>query len=164
MKKGMLAASGQYRFMSDADLAMPIEQLDGFLERMEEGYDIVIGSRQKVGARRYGEPVGRHVMGRAFNWSIRLLVVGGFEDTQCGFKCFRGDVAKELFSLQRTKGFAFDVEILYMAMKKGLRVMEMPIDWYHQRASKVRPFVDSFQMLRDSLSLRLRNVGDGDNL
>lgn len=164
VKKGMLAASGQYRFMSDADLAMPIEQLDGFLERMEEGYDIVIGSRQKAGARRYGEPVGRHVMGRAFNWSIRLLVVGGFEDTQCGFKCFRGDVAKELFSLQRTKGFAFDVEILYMAMKKGLRVMEMPIDWYHQRASKVRPFVDSFQMLRDSLSLRLRNVGDGDNL
>ena len=158
VKRGMLAAAGEYRFMCDADLSMPIEGLEAFLDRMAEGYDIVIGSRQKAGARRYGEPRGRHIMGRVFNWSVRLMTVGGFEDTQCGFKCFRGQVADELFGLQRTKGFAFDVEILHTAVKKGLRVMEMPIDWYHQRASKVRPYVDSFLMLRDTALVRLRGA------
>ena len=158
VKRGMLAASGRYRFMCDADLAMPIEQLGAFLDRMEEGYDIVIGSRQMTGARRFDEPVGRHIMGRAFNWSVRLLAVSGFEDTQCGFKCFRGEVAEELFARQRTKGFGFDVEVLYLAAKNGLRVLEMPIDWYHQSSSKVRPFVDSFLMLRDTAFVRLRGM------
>ena len=158
VKRGMLAADGQYRFMCDADLAMPIEQLGAFLDRMEAGYDIVIGSRQMSGARRFDEPIGRHIMGRVFNWSVRLLAVSGFEDTQCGFKCFRGEVAEDLFSRQRTKGFGFDVEILYMAEKRGLRVLEMPIDWYHQSSSKVRPYADSFLMLRDTMLVRLRDT------
>jgi dolichyl-phosphate beta-glucosyltransferase len=156
VKHGMLATSGEYRFMCDADLAMPIERLGGFLDHMADGYDIVIGSRQMAGARRFDEPLGRHVMGRVFNWSVRLLAVGGFEDTQCGFKCFRGDVAEELFRLQRSKGFGFDVEILYMALAKGLRVLEIPINWYHKKSSKVRPYVDSYLMLREIVSLRLR--------
>ena len=158
VKQGMLAASGQYRFMCDADLAMPVEQLGAFLDRMAEGYDIVIGSRQKAGARRFGESMGRHVMGRVFNWSVRLLAVGGFEDTQCGFKCFRGEVAERLFQLQRTRGFGFDVEILYLAVNSGLRVLEMPIDWHHQSSSKVRPYVDSFLMIRDTAMLRFRDT------
>ena len=158
VKRGMLAAGGQYRFMCDADLAMPIEQLGAFLDRMEAGYDIVIGSRQMSGARRFDEPIGRHIMGRVFNWSVRLLAVSGFDDTQCGFKCFRGEVAEDLFSRQRTKGFGFDVEILYMAEKRGLRVLEMPIDWYHQSSSKVRPYADSFLMLRDTMLVRLRDT------
>ena len=158
VKHGMLEASGEYRFMCDADLAMPIEWLGGFLDRIDEGYDVVIGSRQKEGARRFDEPFGRHLMGRAFNWSVRLLAVGDFEDTQCGFKCFRGAVAEELFSLQTTRGFGFDVEILYMAVKRGMRVLEIPIDWYHRESSKVRPFQDSFLMLRDAVLVRLRGT------
>ena len=158
VKHGMLAARGDYRFMCDADLAMPIQQLGAFVRHMVEGYDIVIGSRQKAGARRFGEPLGRHVMGRVFNWCVRMLAVRGFEDTQCGFKCFRGSVAEELFRLQRTKGFAFDVEILYMAARKGLKVIEVPIDWHHQESSKVRPYVDSLMMLRDTMLVRLRDV------
>ena len=159
VKRGMQSATGQYRFMCDADLAMPIEQLGVFLPYMEDGYDIVIGSRQIAGARRIGEPVARHIMGRVFNWAVRLLALSGFEDTQCGFKCFRGEVADELFSRQRTRGFGFDVEILYMAKKKGMRVVEIPIEWHHQDSSKVRPLVDSFSMLRDTAMLRLRDAG-----
>jgi dolichyl-phosphate beta-glucosyltransferase len=158
VKRGMLEAKGRYRFMADADLAMPIDQLIGFLDRMAEGYDIVIGSRQIAGARRYDEPASRHVMGRVFNWVTRNFAVRGFQDTQCGFKCFRGEVADELFTRQKTDGFGFDVEILYVASKRGMRILEMPIDWYHQRSSKVRPVVDTFLMLRDILSIRLRDI------
>ena len=158
VRHGMLAAVGEYRFMCDADLAMPIEGLEAFLERMDEGYDIVIGSRQVAGARRFNEPMWRHVMGRVFNRCARLLAVGGFEDTQCGFKCFRGEAADQLFQLQRTKGFAFDVEILYLALKRGLRVLEMPIDWLHRRESKVRASVDTFLMLRHTMLVRWHDL------
>ena len=158
VKQGMLATAGKYRFMCDADVAMPIEQLSDFLSRMDEGYDIVIGSRQTAGARRLGEPVVRHLMGRIFNWSVRRLAVGDFQDTQCGFKCFRGEVADELFAAQRTKGFGFDVEILYLARARGCRVLEMPITWYYQKASKVRAGVDSFLMMRDTIMVRWRGM------
>ena len=158
VRHGMLATSGELRFMCDADLAMPIEHLSTFLARMAEGYDIVIGSRQKEAARRFDEPVLRHVMGRVFNWIVRAIAVQGFEDTQCGFKCFRGEVAEDLFRLQRAEGFGFDVEVLFIAAKRGLRVVEIPIDWYYQPSSKVRPLVDSFAMLRDTIRLRLRDT------
>ena len=161
VKHGMLTSTGEYRFMCDADLAMPIQWTKEFLRRMEEGYDIVAGSRQITGARRFDEPVFRHIMGRIFNWSVRFLAVGGFQDTQCGFKCFRGEVADELFELQKTKGFGFDVEILHLALKRGLRVLEMPIDWYHKRASKVRPGLDAFLMLKDVLLVRWRDLSGG---
>ena len=154
VKHGMLAARGQYRFMCNAELALPIEQVSMFVDLMEEGNDIVIGSRQIAGARRFNEPVSRHMMGRVFNWAVRLLVLRGFQDSQCGFKCFRGEVAQELFSLQKTRGWAFDVEILYLSIVRGLTVLEVPIDWYHQRDSRIRPGVDSFLMLRDVLRVR----------
>ena len=158
VKNGMLAACGQLRFMCDADLAMPIYQLGGFITAMDDGYDIVIGSRQAPGARRFDEPAGRHMMGRIFNWTIRALAVGSFQDTQCGFKCFRDEAAEALFRQQQFKGFSFDVEVLHLAVRKRLRILEMPIDWYHQKESKVRPFIDSFLMLKDSLSLRVRDI------
>ena len=156
VRHGMLATSGRYRFMCDADLSMPIETLGSFLERMDEGNDIVIASREAPGAGRHGELIARHLRGRIFNWLVRLLAVRGIDDTQCGFKLFRGDVAQDLFGRQRTKGFAFDVEILYMAKGQGLRVLEMPVDWYHDSASRVRPLAEPFLMLRDALLVRLR--------
>ena len=158
VRNGMLSTTGRYRFMCDADLAMSIEGLPAFLERMCEGYDIVIGSRQIAGARRFDEPIVRHIMGRVFNWSVRLLAVRGFQDTQCGFKCVGGEAADELFALQRTNGFGFDVEFLYLAIKRGFRVLEMPIDWYYQRTSKVRAGADSFLMLRDTIAVRWRDL------
>ena len=158
VRAGMLAARGSYRFMCDADLAMPVHWIGTFIERMESGLDIVIGSREAAGARRFDEPAYRHVMGRVFNWVVRLLAVSGFQDTQCGFKCFRAEAADELFRLQRTRGMGFDVEILFLAVKKGLSIEEMPIDWYHQAISKVRPGADTIDMLKDTIIIRLRDL------
>ena len=156
VRHGMLASTGRYRFMCDADLAMPVRHLDEFLSRMDEGYDVVIGSRQIEGARRFGEGMARHFRGRVFNWVVRLVAVGGFQDTQCGFKCFRGEVADELFGRQMTRGLGFDVEILYLATRRGLRILEMPIDWHHQQMSSVGSLVEPFSMLRDALAVRIR--------
>lgn len=158
VRHGMLAATGRYRFTCDADLAMPVEQLAAFLKRMDEGYELVIGSRQIEGARRFHEPVLRHLMGRGFNWVVRLLAVRGFQDTQCGSKCFSGALADRLFPQQRARGFGFDVEILYLAAKSGARVLEIPIDWYHQPDSKVRVGLDPVMMLRDTILVRLNDL------
>ena len=158
VRAGMLEARGRYRFMCDADLAMPIEWLEKFLEKMDSGTDIVIGSREIVGARRYDEPIYRHFRGRIFNWIVRAVAVKGFEDTQCGFKCFREDAANQLFSRQSARGMGFDVEILYLAAKAGYSVVEMPVEWRHQPGSKVRPGIDSIDMFKDTLLIRLRDI------
>ena len=158
VRAGMLKARGRYRFMCDADLAMPIEWLNEFMEKMNAGADIVIGSREIFGARRYDEPLFRHLRGRIFNWVVRAVAVRGFQDTQCGFKCFSEDAASQLFSRQRTRGMGFDVEILYLAAKMGYSVVEMPVEWRHQPGSKVRPGVDSLDMLKDTLLIRLRDI------
>lgn len=156
VRHGMLSSGGRYRFMCDADLAMPVRHLGDFLARMDEGYDVVIGSREAEGARRFGEGMARHFRGRVFNWIVRLVAVGGFQDTQCGFKCFRGEVAEALFRGQVTRGWGFDVEILYLATRRRLRVLEMPIDWHHQELSKIGSFVEPFSMLRDAVAVRVR--------
>ena len=158
VRTGMLEARGGHRFMCDADLAMPAHWISAFIERMEAGADVVIGSREAVGARRFDEPGYRHMMGRVFNRAVRLLAVGGFEDTQCGFKCFSEEAAIRLFGLQVSKGMGFDVEILYLAVKAGYRIEEMPIDWYHQPVSKVRPGADTLDMLKDTVLIRLRDA------
>lgn len=157
VRHGMLAATGELRFMCDADLAMPIPQISRFIDQMSEGYDLVIGSREGTGSRRYDESASRHFRGRIFNLVVRLLAVRRFQDTQCGFKCFRSTAAEGLFASQRTTGFGFDVELLYLASKRDLRVLEMPIEWHHQEESTVR-FVDAFLMLRDVIMVRLRDV------
>lgn len=158
VRAGMLEARGRYRFMCDADLAMPIEWLDKFLEKMDAGVDIVIGSREIAGARRLDEPLYRHVMGKVFNWVIRAVAVRGFRDTQCGFKCFREDAAERLFASQRTRGMGFDAEILFLAAKMGYSVVEMPVEWHYQTESKVRPGVDTIDMMKDTLLIRLRDL------
>ena len=158
VRRGMLSATGAYRLMSDADLAVPIQWLDQFLEQMDLGRHIVIGSREAAGARRFDEPAYRHLMGRVFNWVVKLLAVRGFQDTQCGFKCFDENTANELFSLQRNPGMGFDGEILYLASQKGLSILEMPVDWYHQSESKVRPGVDSLIMIKETLTIRWNHL------
>ena len=158
VRHGMLNARGEIRFMCDADLAMPIKHLDQFLVQMFDGYDIVIGSRQIKGAQRFNEPISRHFIGRAFNRLVQLLVVREFYDTQCGFKCFKGNIAEKIFDLQQIKGFGFDVEILFIAKKLELRVLEIPVNWYYQKCSKVRPLKDSFAMFYDIIKLRWHDM------
>jgi len=154
IKQGMLRAKGQYCFLCDADLSMPIEQLSRFLPPTGPDSDIVIGSREVPGARRIGEPLTRHLMGRIFNLLVRFIVVPGLQDTQCGFKCLKGEVAQELGKMQRLKGFGFDVELLFLAHKLNLRVTEIPIDWHYRSHSKIRPLIDSLSMVRELLIIR----------
>ena len=166
VRTGMLAAQGQVVLFCDADLAVPIEETARLLARLEEGYDIVIGSREGLGARRYGEPWYRHLMGRIFNFVVRIIAVGHFQDTQCGFKCFRGEVGRDLFSRVRLYGdqaptingaalTAFDVELLFLALKRGYRVAEVPVEWHYGLRSKVNPITDSIRHFRDVLTVRI---------
>lgn len=154
VKQGMLAAQGAYRFLCDADLSMPLEELPRFLPPQVEGYEVVIGSREAAGARRYGEPALRHFLGRGFNLITQLVAVPGILDTQCGFKCYQGRVAQELFSRQRLDGFGFDVEILFLAQRRGYRILELPIPWYYGRHSKVNPVRDSLRVFYETLLVR----------
>lgn len=154
VRRGMREASGQYRFICDADLSMPIEELAKFLPPQLDGYDIAIGSREAPGARRYNEPIFRHVQGRVFSELVKLFAMPGFEDTQCGFKCFRGKIADDLFRVQVFDGMSFDVEALYIARKRGYCIVEVPIDWYYQAESRVRPLADPLRMLLDILTIR----------
>lgn len=158
VKHGMLEAIGRYRFLCDADLSMPIDQVERFLPPLLDGVDIAIGSREAPGARRIGEPSRRHLMGRFYNWLVRALVVPGVADTQCGFKCFRGDVVPQLFAAQRIDGFAFDVEVLFLAARKEMTIQEVAIDWHYRDQSKVRPVRDSLLMTLDLLRIRWRHL------
>ena len=103
VRRGMLAAAGQYRFMCDADLSMPIEELPKFLPPLATDYDVAIGSREMAGAQRFNEPAFRHIQGRVFSGLVKYFALPGYEDTQCGFKCYRGQAAEDLFRVQRLR-------------------------------------------------------------
>ena len=157
VKNGMLAAQGQYRLLCDADLSVPIEQVERFVPPHASEADIAIGSREIDGARRIGEPLRRHIMGRVYNALVRLLAVPGLADTQCGFKCFRWEIVPDLFQQQTMDGFAFDVEVLFLASRAGMTLREIPVDWYFGESSKVRAFRDSWSMTLDLIKIRWRH-------
>ena len=149
VRRGMLEAQGKYRFMCDADLSMPVEEITKFIPPALEDFDIAIASREAKGAVRYNEPSYRHLGGRGINFLIQLFILPGLNDTQCGFKCLRADVAEKLFNLQTLSGWSFDIEILYIARKHGYRVQEIPIHWYHDAETKVRALPDAIRMFQD---------------
>lgn len=154
VQRGMLAARGQYRFMADADLSMPIEEVNRFLPPALSDFDVAIASRQAPGAQRYDEPFYRHLGGRALNALIRWLALPGLHDTQCGFKCFRAPVAEDLFSRQTFEGWSFDVEVLYIARLRGYRIVELPIPWYFNAHSRLKPIQDALKLALDLLKIR----------
>ena len=156
VKHGMLVAQGEYRFICDADLAMPIEEIAKFLPPAQRrgSYDIAIASREAPGAVRYDEPAYRHLMGRVFNSLVRFMAVPGIQDTQCGFKMLNRQAAELIFPLQRLDGWSFDVEVLYIARCHNLHLVEIPIHWYYQTDSRVRPFHDTISMVQELLKIR----------
>ena len=155
VRRGMLYARGEYRFICDADLSMPIEETSKFLPPLLNDFDAAIASREAPGAFRYHEPVYRHLGGRAINFIIRLLILPGLNDTQCGFKCFRADAAEELFQQQTLNGWSFDIEILYLARRKKLRIKEIPIHWYFDTDSKVKAVRDALRMIGDIFRIHI---------
>lgn len=154
VRQGMLVATGEYRFMCDADFSMPVTEINRFLPPAFPECDILIASREATGAVRYKEPQYRHIIGRIFNTGIRWIALPGLQDTQCGFKCFRGQVAEDVFRRQTLTGWAFDVEVLFIARRRGYDIRELPIPWYFNADSKVRVLHDSLRMGLDLFKIR----------
>lgn len=158
VRHGMLEARGEYRFICDADLSMPIEELQKFIPHVPDDFDIAIGSREAPGAIRYNEPSYRHLGGRAINLLIRLLILPGLNDTQCGFKCFRAETTEVIFRQQTLAGWSFDIELLYLARRKKLKVKEIPIQWYFDPDSKVNAVRDALRMIGDIFRIHLNTM------
>jgi len=155
VQRGMLESCGEYRFMCDADLSMPVGEITRFLPPRLGNFDLAIGSRETPGSVRYNEPEYRHLGGRLVNLMIRLLALPGLHDTQCGFKCFRAPVAEELFARQTLTGWSFDIELLYVARRRGYRIVEVPIPWYFNPESKLSVVQDALVMVLDILKIHL---------
>ncbi len=150
VRQGMLASRGRFVIFADADLSLPIEDAERFLDALNAGADLAIGSRVLPGSRETGaqQPM-RQQLSRVFNWIVRTLAVPGLRDTQCGFKAFVGEVARALFSVQQIDGFGFDVEVLRIAVRRSLRIVEVPVTCDYHPTSSVRKVRDGVSMMID---------------
>lgn len=159
VRRGVLEAQGDLVLMTDADLSTPIEEIEKLLLAMDGGsHEIAIGSRGlKASQIEVAQPAYRVAMGKTFNGLLRVLVGTPLRDTQCGFKLFTRDAARDLFSRSTIPGFAFDVEVLFLAERLGYRVAEVPVRWINSPASTVHPVRDSFRVFRDIFRLRWRH-------
>ncbi|RMG97025.1 MAG: glycosyltransferase family 2 protein [Chloroflexi bacterium] len=158
VRRGVLAARGQYILFADADNSTPIEELDKLLQRVtKEGYDIAVGSRAVAGAAEaYRSPLRRLLSG-GLRWLVRYVFRIGVRDTQCGFKLYTREAAHRLHGQQTLMGFSFDLEILYLATKFGYRVAEVPVMWIDAPGSKVDSAREVRRFLRDLLKIKLND-------
>ncbi len=139
VKTGVLAARGRRIFFMDVDLSTPLEEMTGFLGALESGYDVVIGNRRSPGARiTRHQPRLRETLGKGFTVLVRMLLAPGVSDFTCGFKAFRREAAREIFSRQTLDGWAFDAELVVIALVRGYRLAQVPVAWHHEEDSKVR--------------------------
>jgi dolichyl-phosphate beta-glucosyltransferase len=157
VRTGCVAAQGEFVVFTDIDLAVPVEEIDRVLERLEAGADVVVGTRLHPGGEdmRSSQPLLRRLAGRLFVLVRRLVALPEHHDTQCPLKGFRHPAAQRLFAAQRLSGWAFDVEVLYLANRWRLKVEELPVRWDHVEGSRLglRPAVAA-QVLWDLLRLR----------
>ncbi len=156
LRTGVLLTKGDFVLVMDADLSTPIEELQKLMPHLSGGgFDIAIGSRAlALSDIIKKQPWWRRGMGKTFNQIVKMLVIGGFSDTQCGFKLFTGDVARNLFLEAKIDRFAYDVEILARAKRKGCGIKEVPIRWIDSPESRVDPMKDSLKMLADLVRIR----------
>jgi glycosyltransferase involved in cell wall biosynthesis len=154
VRRGMLTSRGTYVLFLDADLSLPIEDADRFIAALVAGADLAIGSRALPASSVRGErqPL-RQVLGRVFNWVVQRAVLPGLQDTQCGFKAFRGAIGRTLFRAQRIDRFGFDVEVLRLARRSGYRIVEVPVTCEYGPSSSVRRLRDGVSMLRDLVAI-----------
>lgn len=168
--KGIMEAKGKYIYFADADLSAPITEIKKLSVWMiDHNYDIVIASREGIGAKRIDEPFYRHLMGRVFNLWVRIFALPGISDSQCGFKLFKGEAAKNIFSHMTIYGEsakeiskpymgAFDVEVLYVARKLGYKVKSVPVTWTYVKTQRLNPISDSFNMMFDVLKVKINDL------
>ncbi|MFP4112677.1 MAG: dolichyl-phosphate beta-glucosyltransferase [Candidatus Woesearchaeota archaeon] len=157
VKNGMLHARKDWVLFSDADLSTPIEDLNKF-EKYTKKYDIIFGSRGMKNSRIVvKQPWYRRIPGKIFPVIVRLLVLPDFHDTQCGFKMFRKSVIKDIFEKQTIDGWAFDVELLFIAKKSGHMIKEVPVTWKNDLRSKISPLKSSISMLNEIIKIKMNN-------
>lgn len=158
VRRGIFAARGEYILFADADQSTPIEQFDRLMDRIDAGYDVVVGSRAAEGA----EVSGKSVLRKVVSAGLRLVVSVGFgiriADTQCGFKLFTAPAARALFALQVVDGFSFDLEVIYLAGRLGLRTDEVPVEWIDAPGSTVDAAKVSLQFLADLVKIKARDL------
>lgn len=160
VRRGLLEAQGQCVLFTDADLSTPVEETDRLLAEIEGGADLAIGSRGMRGSQvQVHQPWWREKAGKLFGVMTRALVLPGIHDSQCGFKCFRREVAHAILAHQTLDGWAFDVELLLIARKLGYRIAEVPVHWVNDPNSKVHMLTDGPRMLADMLRVRWRHRG-----
>jgi glycosyltransferase involved in cell wall biosynthesis len=155
VRNGMLRAAGEIVMFTDADLSSPIEEAERLFAAIEAGADVAIGSRWLTGRRIvHKQPLYRRVFGRCFNALTRTIMRLPFADTQCGFKAFRHEAAQLVFGLQRIERWGFDPEILFIGIKRGLRITEVPVTWGHDERSRISYLRDGMQMLIELVYVR----------
>ena len=165
VRRGMLAAAGEVRLMTDADLSTPIEEFPRLLSRLDDGHEIAIGSRALPESRvEVRQPWYRESLGRFFNLLVRLVALPGLHDTQCGFKLFTADAARQAFEPARLDGFSFDVETLFIARRRGLKIAEVPVTWRNDAATRVglarggQAFLDLLRIRANDLAGRYEGL------
>ena len=156
IKKGVLASKGSLVLFTDADTSTPITELDNFMPQIK-GYDIVIGSREHKDSIVKNKLISRVILGNLGNILLRLLLIRKIKDTQCGFKLFKGNIARKLFSLSRIKGFGFDFEIIFLAQKNRYRIKEMPVNWTYCGGTKVT-WQSHFVTLKELFEIKLNQL------
>jgi len=159
VRRGMLEADGQLLLMTDADQSTPLYEIEKLFPFVEDGCDVVIGSRDLPDSEIVAQPLMRRFMGRALRWLRGRLMLADISDTQCGFKLFTRRAARAIFQRARTNGFAFDCEALLLARKLGYRVKEVGVVWCNDPDSRVRPVRDSCRMLASLVAIRWRLRG-----
>ncbi|MBI4215556.1 MAG: glycosyltransferase family 2 protein [Parcubacteria group bacterium] len=167
VKTGVIKSKGDYILFTDFDQATPLSEVEKLIPFIKRCYQIVIGSREVKGSQRLDEPWYRHLMGKVFNFAVQIIAIGGIHDTQCGFKLFTNQAAKDLFNSLVVYGNgiekqaftgAFDVELLFIAQKRGHKIAEVPVSWHHVKTNRVNPVRDSVRMFLDLLKIRLADL------
>lgn len=153
VRRGMLEAKGQYRFMCDVDLSMPLSELKKFLPPESVDFDLAIGTRV-ASESQVNCPFIRRFIRMMFNLILRIAILPDMQDALCGFKCLRGEVADAIFSIAVIDGISFDIELLYLAKLKHYRVKEIPIVWVHDEDSRVSLFADSLKTFLDIQTIK----------
>lgn len=156
VKKGIEASQGKYILMIDADNSTPIEEYDHLFAAIKNGADIAIGSRYMKGSNiQISQPKLRVIIGRFGNMLIRWFLIHDIQDTQCGFKLFKHEVAKEIFSRQKVHRFGFDMEVITIAQSLQYTVCEVPVSWHHSFDSRLRPIRDAFRTFLELIYIKL---------
>lgn len=160
VRHGILSASGQFLLFTDADLSSPIEEAPKLLAQIESGAaDIAIGSRylqSELQTRK--QPIHRRMLGRTFNIALRVILGLSYVDTQCGFKAFNRKAGNAIFPNMRIERWGFDPEILFLAKRYGLRVVEVPVSWAHDHRSKINPIRDGTRMFGELMRVRMNSL------